>query len=343
MIYFDYTKEGDMVYKSMVMNDCFVKCYETNRRGHLPLSDIISNLDNPAANNIKAEIELVKAMPEDTLFDARKKGQDGMVWVKINRDQQAQKIKLRLPKLFPGSVFNFEGKRIATNANFVSNSGLVLLDIDEKDNIMLDEKMKVALLDPYSFIIFKSISGKGYKIIVKTKSSSSVEEYNALARNIIYYFTARYDLDIDKSSVKPTMGTYLSYDTNPFINKDSKVFVKDYPAELFYETGIMTRPRPVYNYDTSSNVELTKLYAYSGELKRNLSQCSYDQWLTFARALYNTYGAQAKDLFISVSNDPVTAETKYNGLKNSNTGGANIGSVMHFLSESSRAELRKKV
>jgi hypothetical protein len=118
--------------------------------------------------------------------------------------------------LLPAVVFSGKCGKSRKKVDFLEHSGLVSLDFDHLENT--PDFMAELTQDEYIYAAWVSPSGDGIKALVMTEATN-IENHYA-------YWEAlrmRYP-DIDESCKDPTRVCYESYDSNIYINTESKVW-----------------------------------------------------------------------------------------------------------------------
>lgn len=110
-----------------------------------------------------------------------------------------------------------------TNENVSMHSGLILLDLDKKDNLDIEKKISNINSDPFTYFSFRSPNG-GYKIGVYT-SILNVEEHLAYYNAISTYYSQKYDLACDKRCRNISRFCFLPYDENYYYNPFSEKYI----------------------------------------------------------------------------------------------------------------------
>jgi len=138
--------------------------------------------------------------------------------------------------------------------NIIDYTGLIVLDIDDKDNENLREKYDlvkdIVANDLYTKAAFFSPKGRDYglKIIVKVKLPLAIKDINLRLKEDISneerkllieklkdfhktaytfvekYYSKKYELNIDKCATNIQGGTYISGDSYPYFNPNSSCF-----------------------------------------------------------------------------------------------------------------------
>lgn len=83
----------------------------------------------------------------------------------INIDRnEARNKKRRLPAICPSVQFRRTGRKLE---DFGCATGWLMLDYDHVAEIVLDEKVELASKSPYSMVVYRTISGKGLRILLR--------------------------------------------------------------------------------------------------------------------------------------------------------------------------------
>lgn len=132
------------------------------------------------------------------------------------------KTKADLPVAY-FSIINFNGNKALANAE--SHTGLIVIDIDKKDNPDRDMQVLKSELtqDSYSYLVFTSPSG-GLKVVYKT----AITDFNHHIQyflSINKYLEDNYaNLVIDGSGKNANRSCYLPEDKSCYLNLNSNVY-----------------------------------------------------------------------------------------------------------------------
>ena len=173
------------------------------------------------SNNRTVEVQKVLEQIKKGFW--KKQIEDIQYQVNSGNTKQANELKLKLPAFTISATYN--GKRKKENVE--SYSGLLHLDYDKLDNIQ-DIKSKI-ISNPYTYAAFVSPSGKGLKVLVKCDNDLSTHTYafNALRS----YYDNLLDVESDKSVKDVLRLCFVSYDSDMYLNENSKVFnYQSYPS-----------------------------------------------------------------------------------------------------------------
>jgi len=107
------------------------------------------------------------------------------------------------------------------NDKLKQGSGLVCLDYDGLQNI--EETKQKLMKNEYTYCVFVSPSGKGLKLLVKIPEVKNNEEYKSRWSSIAHHYNIT---ETDESTKDISRACYLSYDTNPYFNPNSKIYEK---------------------------------------------------------------------------------------------------------------------
>lgn len=172
---------------------------EINTYKNIKSPDILTTVDiNEWVKTIKNPEKKYK----DLILEARKVGKGNKRYDKIKTTS------------LPCVTYNFIFAKRKLDKNIVQPTGLLFIDIDEKidlGNLNIDN----------IYIIYKSLNGEGFHIIVKVDNLTK-ENFN------IYYQNILRELDLleyyDDNARKKTQFSVLSYDENLIINDECKTF-----------------------------------------------------------------------------------------------------------------------
>ena len=102
------------------------------------------------------------------------------------------------------------------------HSGLLVMDVDEKDNPDLESKREALIADPYTKALFTSAGGKGLGIVLWIEG-----QFHALAfEAAVAYFQNEYGLVIDTSGRDINRRRFVSYDPAAVYKESCKIFRK---------------------------------------------------------------------------------------------------------------------
>ena len=131
-------------------------------------------------------------------------------------NKQVYELKSKLPAFTISATYKYKRKA----ENLESYSGLLHLDYDKLDNVK-DVKSKI-ISNSYTYAAFVSPSGKGLKVLVKCDNnmSSHTSAFNALR----HYYDDFLKVKSDKSVKDILRLCFVSYDSDLYLNENSKVF-----------------------------------------------------------------------------------------------------------------------
>jgi hypothetical protein len=236
-------------------------------------------------------------------------------------------VKPKIPAITPSGVF----KPTRETANLVKHTGLMVVDIDFKDQktdmgIIYDRLKGLK----YMAYLGKSCSGKGLFGIMpiaypeKHKSHFLSIEKELLSMNIV----------ID-SSCKDIVRTRLySYDSEAYFNLNAVPY-----------TDLYVAPPKQYNYVVSSTLDLEdkKLQAMITDIQSNHINIaeSYKDWFTTATILNNEFGEDGRELFHVISSqsrkyDVSENDEMFDRVSNSRYADLTIGTLYYLYREAKK-------
>ena len=140
-------------------------------------------------------------------------------------DKQQEKYNL------PAVCYNFVFSTKRTEESIVSPTGLLFIDLDKNlEDLNIDNINKDRV-----FMLYKSLSGQGYHLVVRV-NNLSLESFKTTLDFVIY------DLGIkdfcDKGAMKYNQLSFYSYDENIFYNQNSFIYseVKNIIENKMYPT-----------------------------------------------------------------------------------------------------------
>lgn len=144
--------------------------------------------------------------------------------VRSAKPDEANEIKKQLPAICFSGTFS---KR--SDNSILEHSGFICLDFDkyETDALLYEDRIKIEI-DPYTYSVFTSPSGKGMKVIVKIPNDITNHKlyFDALE---LYYKNEHFDT----TSKNISRICFESYDENIFINKESILWNEKLESQQF--------------------------------------------------------------------------------------------------------------
>jgi hypothetical protein len=158
------------------------------------------------------------------------------------------KRKEDLPIIKPSALMNGG----LSSKDVIKHSSVLYLDIDIKDNMHLNfdkkrstpalnetvfKKLKENTLrydiynDPYTFLAYKTFSG-GLRIFVIT-DCYDITKHSIYWNNLAFYYSNRYNLNLDTHCKNIVSNTFLCYDQNVYCNDLSSLFTKIDPNIIY--------------------------------------------------------------------------------------------------------------
>lgn len=257
-------------------------------------------------------------------------------------DKEAYKReKLNLPAVTLSGVFK-ERK----NSCLVAHSGLIQIDFDD---IKEYNDCRTALIDdPYTFVLFRSPSGNGIKMLVKV--NPSVETHKAQFLALEKYYLEEYNLEMDSGTKDVSRAMLLSYDSdlycNPFSNTFEELLEEKRYKQKTAVVDLVNEPKTAYH--TQNKIEgseeqlAKKLCDIVRERNIDLTD-SFHNWVRIGFILSNTFGEWGRNFFhqLSAQHQDYNFEkcdAKYSELLRDNNGGLSFGTLI-FMARSHGIEL----
>jgi len=253
----------------------------------ITLGELVRGIAEPT-EQIRNIITTIRNLPKDR-FNVRSKS-----------------LKTTLPAVtFCGT---FKANRSAENG-WISKTGLICLDIDKVLGDVERYKEDIAN-DPHTLAVFKSPSGNGLKVLIKSQYDNS-NQFKALYNSLESYYSLKHFVRTDSNCSDYNRLCFLSYDPDIYVNWDAEEYEYEFTEE---ETEPVDEILPIDNDDKHEDVKklITKLEADKLDITS-----SYDDWLKIGFALAHQFGEDGRIYYRQISSlydgyDYVECENQYN-------------------------------
>lgn len=247
--------------------------------------------------------------------------QDDVITYRAIQDPEERKAaKRKIIAVTPSGEFTGRGQ-----AGLKNHSGLICIDVDDKDNEGLNDKVRALVGDPYVFAFHQSLGGLGYAIYFRIEPTKHLEAYLAIEK----YLADTYHLVADKACKDVTRLRFVSFD--PFLHKNPKE-VPIFKKYLKKEAQISTR---VIHAHTSKDMEFIISQIRSRRIDLT---SSYHDWIQIGFALADHYGEAGRDYFHAISEmhseyNAQTTDAKYDNFLKTNDGSVGIATLFYKCKE----------
>jgi hypothetical protein len=229
-----------------------------------------------------------------------------------DKDKRAS-LKKQLPCCTPSGLFHERKKE-----GLIEHSGYICLDIDGQDNPkILDWQGLVQELGHFNEISFAglSVSGNGAFCLIPISDVKQHEgHFKALEEDFL-----RYGIVIDHACKDVTRLRIYSYNSNPYINYEAKLYDRVYKQE------------PIQRNFYSNGEDVDRLVQKIVESRINIVP-DYQTWFEVAGALANV--PNGRELFHAISRidsskyNPKKCERQFNHVKSG--AGININTLFYY-------------
>lgn len=251
--------------------------------------------------------------------------------VRYETDQEQRKIaKSKLPVLLIGGVF--------TNQNNLNiPSGLILIDIDLKDNPGLKniEAAKEFIMDSFDSVAYcgLSVGGGLFCLVYIGLRINSIAEYELMYASLFTSFIR--ELRIKTGLVcDPAVGhfkskRFISYDDSARFNESAKTY---YPK---YQKATITMSGDPPRFRDKSYTSNDKIKFIEDAIRRNAGdRLSYYDWSRLAAGLHAEFGEDGREYFHRLSctdsrYSKSRCDTEYSNASKYNE--ISFGTVYHLL------------
>lgn len=177
---------------------------------------LISYFKGPATNK--------KPFSDISILEALKMIRTGLFKTEIKKIRSTSDKNIRTVLKKQLGWFTFSGTfKYHSDEKLIKHSSLICIDIDHVADY--DATFKLICEDQLTYAAFRSPSGDGIKIIIRT-SVSPLDTFNhgATFDAIKKYYIEKFNITIDPLCRNVSRACFVSYDENLFTNSDSKYF-----------------------------------------------------------------------------------------------------------------------
>lgn len=238
----------------------------------------------------------------------------------VEDKQKRNELKKQLPASTISGIF----KPTRAKDNLIEHSGLLCIDIDEQDNRHIRNfanlNEQIARLEEVLYCAL-SASGKGYFVIIPIQNPMQHREhFKAIQQD----FSKR-GIVIDSNCADITRLRGYSYDPEPYINEDAKV----------YSRIILPTVKPIYEPDFDNSDKIGKIIGMAVRNGINMTENYYD-WFIIGCALASELGESGREYFHVLSRQSakynrVECDKKYDECLKTNRIG--IGTLFHIAKD----------
>lgn len=247
--------------------------------------------------------------------------QDEVITYRAIQDPEDRKAaKRKITAVTPSGEFTGRGQ-----AGLKNHSGLICIDVDDKDNDNLNDKVKGLKNDPFVYAYHQSLGGLGYAIYFRIEPTKHLDAYLALEK----YLGDTYHLIADKACKDVTRFRFVSFDPFLYLNaKDTPVFKKYLKKEERIASHVIHAHTPkdmeyIISQIRSRRIDLTQ---------------SYHDWIQIGFALADHYGEAGRDYFHAISEihpeyNAQSTDAKYDNFLKTNDGSVGIATLFYKCKE----------
>ncbi|HAF30435.1 MAG TPA: hypothetical protein DCG75_15440 [Bacteroidales bacterium] len=199
----------------------------------------------------------------------------------VDKDEK-NKLKTKLPAVSISAKMK-SGHKVS---DIIEHTGLIQVDIDELKENEIGGYIEKLKQDQYTFILFKSPSGRP-KLIVKIPKE--LHNHKHYFEGLSEYYLKRYNLKVDQSCKDPSRLMFLSHDPDIYVNDNSVLFNK-----INYSTKKEAKPDDRVKSDAIKLIEQIE--------KDGIDITSeYKDWIDVIFALIEIFGVEADEYVHRVS------------------------------------------
>lgn len=238
----------------------------------------------------------------------------------VEDKQKRSELKKQLPASTISGIF----KPTRAKDNLVTHSELLCIDIDGQDNMQINNfpnlKEQISKLDEVLYCAL-SASGNGYFVIIPILNPKQHREhFKALQEDF-----EKWGIVIDSNCADVTRLRGYSYDPEPYINENAKVYTR----------VILPTVKPIYEPDFDTSNRIGKIIDMAVRSGINMTENYYD-WFIIGCAIASELGEAGREYFHALSRQSakynrVECDKKYNECLKANKIG--IGTLFYIAKQ----------
>lgn len=203
-------------------------------------------------------------------------------------NKKRRNIKCQLPVIMWQGLFSERSKK-----GLQSLSGIMCIDIDHKSDSEINRLQSTLRSILWVIAFFRSPSGDGLKILVKTNVSNTIDYENCYCQ-LIEYFQKELDCMVDESCYEYSKACYASYDPEIYV----ATHVEDFPYAYVPKYARVNDPKVSITDDTR-NLHIvqprTKSESFMNTLQSQVQGLSDVQIIEILDQRFSRYPNNYKD------------------------------------------------
>jgi len=235
-------------------------------------------------------------------------------------------VKCKLPAITPSGIF----KPIRAKENLVKHTGLMVIDIDFKDQ-KIDMNIIYYRLKALKYIAYlgKSCSGKGlFGIMPIAHTEKHLEHFLSIEKELL-----RMNIVLDSSCKDTTRLRYYSFDAEAYINLNAETY-----------TSVYVPPVRQNNYVTTTlDFNDIKFQNAIEDIQINHVNIAdvYQDWRNIASIFQNEFGEDGRDIFHVISSqskkyDKDECDSMYDKMSNYNYTDLGMGTFYYLYKKAKK-------
>ena len=219
----------------------------------------------------------------------------------VSKQQADEEVKKKqMPAFSVGVLFNGVGRK---TPHILSFTGLSLCDIDKIDDV--EAAFEKAAADPHTLLLYRTISGKGLRIIYQYRREESSQGPGAEVWRAAYehgnrYFAELTGCDYDGQCSDYTRLSGLAHDEHLFVNLDAEPFVITDDA-IVHESfralpGRPQKSHPAGTFEVTVEEAWPRIEQMLARQQLVFSPGHHHDYVMHAAFLFNRYGVPLESL-----------------------------------------------
>ena len=217
----------------------------------------------------------------------------------------------------------------------IQHSGLIAMDIDEKENDVNKINKFVASPSPEACVVHRSIGGEGIVIIYKINPDDHLKSFYAISENLAEV----HGLIADKACKDVSRARFVSFDSDVYHNADAPIWDK-FPEVK--EDKRKTREYRKHSPNLDNTMRIAKELAVANPTLLD----DYADWMTIGFSLISEHGEEGREAFhvlseVSSKYDAKDTDEKYSQLLSDYDGHSITIGSFYMLAKENNVEIIK--
>jgi len=262
--------------------------------------ELFPNVANRNSHNKQSIDRLIKWATTNEKLKLNTQGY--LSFLRENPQATKQEKSRKKAQSFPAVTFGgtFSGTGHAHEINTMS--GLIVLDLDHlfECGFNLQDVRNILSSDKYTYLLFTSPSGDGFKVVIK-HNLGNPNEWKYLYQNLETYYLETFNIKTDTSGKDICRMCFIPFISDLYKNDNSETWQYEHKEEVKQHVEINKTINT--NENSTDNPDIYKecfyISAYLFENKINVTD-EYSDWILYGYSLCEL-GEQGREIYHNIS------------------------------------------